>query len=144
MRQYHMYLRKGKVFIPTFGLVHKGLYRDVEPVAVVDVSDTEALRQAFRETIARGNPPTPYYPRDAYPQPVVVKYAGVKSWGTFARGASPWSIKENDGIYQIVGNQKGPSGWVEDSEQRVEFPPGAAVDQVIDRMIAILQDAARK
>ena len=72
MRQYHMYLRNGKVFIPTFGLVHKGLYRDVEPVAVVDVSDTGALRQAFRETIARGNPPTPYYPRDAYPLPVVV------------------------------------------------------------------------
>jgi hypothetical protein len=74
----------------------------------------------------------------------VVKYAGVKSWGTFARGASPWSIKENDGIYQLVGNQKGPTGWVEDPEQRVEFPPGTAVDQVIDRMIVILQDAARK
>ena len=44
MRQYHMYLRNGKAFIPTFGLVHKGLYRDVEPVAVVDVSDTGALR----------------------------------------------------------------------------------------------------
>jgi hypothetical protein len=33
---------------------------------------------------------------------------------------------------------------VEDPEQRVEFPPGTAVDQVIDRMIVILQDAARK
>ena len=65
MRQYHVYLRKGKVFIPTFGLVHKGLYRDVEPVAVVDVSDTEGLRRAFRETFARGNPPTPYYRRDS-------------------------------------------------------------------------------
>lgn len=144
MRRYHMYLSKGKVFIATFGLVHKGLYRDVEPVAVVDVSDTEALRQAFRETIARGNPPTPYYPRDAYPQPVVVKYAGVKNWGTFARGTSPWNIKESDGIFQIFGSLKGPSGWVEDPEQKVEFPPGATIDQVIDRMIVILKDAARK
>jgi hypothetical protein len=139
-----MYLRKGKVFVPTFGLVHKGLYRDVEPVAVVDVSDTEGLRQAFRETIARGNPPTAYYRRDSYPQPVVVKYAGVKNWSAFARGASPWNIKESDGIFQIVGSLKGPDGWVEDPEQKVEFPPGAAVDQVIDRMIVILQDAAGK
>jgi hypothetical protein len=49
------------VFIPTFGRVDKGLYRDIEPVAVVDVSDTDALRQAFHETIARGYPQTPYY-----------------------------------------------------------------------------------
>jgi hypothetical protein len=54
----HSYLRKGKVFVPTFGRVDRGLYRDVEPVAVVDVSDAEALRCTFRETIARGNPPT--------------------------------------------------------------------------------------
>jgi hypothetical protein len=145
MEQYHVYLRKRKVFIPTFGLVHKGLYRDVEPVAVADVSDTEGLRRAFRETIARGNPPTPYYPRGGpYPQPVVVKYAGVKSWSAFARGASPWNIKDKDGIYQIAGHLKGSSGWVEDPEQKIEFPPGTTLDQVLDRMIAILQDAARK
>jgi hypothetical protein len=143
MQRYHVYLRTGKVFIPTFGLVHKGLYRDVEPVAVVDVSDTDALRRTFRETIARGNPPTPYYRRDSYPQPVVVKYAGVKSWGAFARGASPWSIKEDDGIYQIAGKLRGPNGWAEDPEQKVELPSGTSVDQVIDRMIAILQEAAR-
>ena len=58
----HLYLRKGKVFIPTFGRVAKGLYRDIEPVAVVDVSDADALRRAFRETIARGNPPMSYIP----------------------------------------------------------------------------------
>jgi hypothetical protein len=53
----HLYLRKGKVFIPTFGRVPGGPYRDIEPVAVVEVSDAEGLRRAFRETIARGNPP---------------------------------------------------------------------------------------
>jgi hypothetical protein len=140
----HLYLRRGSVFIPSSGRVDKGLYRDVEPVAVVDVSDTEGLRRAFRETIARGNPPTPYYPRNAYPQPVVVKYAGVKSWGTFARGASPWNIEAKDGIYQIIGKRRDPNGWVEDPEQMIEFPLGTTLDQVIERMIAILQDAAQR
>ena len=73
----------------------------------------------------------------------MVKYAGVKSWGAFARGASPWSIEENDGFYQIVGSLRGPSGWVEDPEQKVELPSGTTIDQVIDRMIAILQQAAQ-
>ena len=85
----HLYSRKGKVFIPTFGRVPGGPYRDIEPVAVVDVSNADDLRRAFRETIAKGNPPIGPYPRPN-PPPVVVKYAGVKSWGAFARGALPW------------------------------------------------------
>ena len=140
----HLYLRKGSVFIPTSGIVHKGLHRDIEPVAVVPASNADAIRQALHATIARGNPPTPHYPRGSYPQPVVVKYAGVKNWGAFARDAlPPWNIEENNGVYQIVGRRKHPDGWAQDPEQKVEFPPGSTVDQVIDRMIAILQDAAR-
>jgi hypothetical protein len=72
---------------------------------VVEVSDTDGLREAFRETIARGNPPPPPYPRP-YPPPVVVKFAGVKSWAAFARGALPWSIEEESGIFQIIGRRR--------------------------------------
>ena len=89
----HLYLRKGKVFIPTLGHVPRGPYRDIEPVTVVDVSDADGLHQAFRETIARGNLPIGPYPR-RNPPPVVLKYAGVKSWAAFARWASPWVIDE--------------------------------------------------
>ena len=139
----HLYLRTGKVFIPTFGRVPGGPYRDIEPVAVVDVSNAEDLRRAFRETIARGNPPVGPYPRPN-PPPVVVKCAGVKSWGAFARGALPWSMEEENGIFQIIGRQRTSDGWVEDPEQTVAFPPGTTLDQVIDRMIAILQRAAQE
>ncbi len=139
----HLYLRKGIVFIPTSGLVHKGLHRDIEPVAVVPASNANAIRTALYATIARGNPPTPPYPPGSRPQPVVVKHAGVKTWGAFARDASPWSIEERGGMYHIVGKRRHPDGWAEDPEQTIEFPAGAAVDVVIERMIAILQDAAR-
>jgi hypothetical protein len=139
----HLYLRKGKVFIPTFGRVPGGPYRDIEPVAVVDVSNADDLRRAFRETIARGNPPIGPYPRHN-PPPVVVKYAGVKSWGAFARGALPWSIEEENGIFQIIGRRRTLDGWVEDPEQTIKFPVGRTLDQVIDRMIAILREAAQQ
>jgi hypothetical protein len=139
----HLYLRKGKVFVPTFGRVSGGPYRDIEPVAVVEVSDAEGLRRAFREAIARGNPPVGPYPRPN-PLPVVVKHAGVKSWGAFARGALPWSIEEENGIIQIIGRRKTPDGWVEDPEQTIDFPSGTTLDQAIDRMIAILRDAAQQ
>jgi hypothetical protein len=81
----HLYLRKKKVFVPTVGRVPGGPYRDIEPVTVVEVSDTEGLRQAFRQTIARGNLPVGPYPRPN-PPPVVLKHAGAKSWGRLRAG----------------------------------------------------------
>jgi hypothetical protein len=140
----HIYLRKGTVFIPTSGNVHKGLYRDIEPVAAVAVSNTDAIRQALHATIARGNPATPHYPRGSYPQPVVLKYAGVKTWLTFARGTSTWTISEEDGNYHIIGKWKHPDGWRDDPDQKIELPSGSTMGDLIDRMIAILQDTARK
>ena len=138
----NLYLRNGKVIIPTLGAVHQRLYRDIEPVAVADVSDAEGIRRAIHATIARGNPPTPYYKQGIYPQPVVVKYAGVKSWSAFARGTSTWDINESDAKYKIVGRSLGRDGWIEDPNQTIDFPSGTSIDAVIDRMIAILQDAA--
>ena len=126
----HLYLRKGKVFIPTFGRVPGGPYRDIEPVTVVEVSDIDSLRQASAG-------------KSASRPPVVLKHAGVRSWGAFARGATPWSIEEENGIFQIIGRQRTPGGWVEDPEQTIDFPPGTTLDQAIDRMIAILQQTAR-
>ena len=136
------YLRKGRVFIPTIGLVTRGLYRDIEPVTIVDVSDTETLRRSLSETAGRGHPPTGPYPQPN-PLPVVAKHAGVKRWGDFARGASPWTIEERNGVYTIVGYRREPNNWAEDPEQTINFPLGAELDQVIDRMIEVLQDAAR-
>ncbi len=49
----HLYLRKGKVLIPTFGRVPGGPYRDIEPVAVVDVSNADGLRQPPRDNRPR-------------------------------------------------------------------------------------------
>jgi hypothetical protein len=141
----HLYLRKGIVFVPTSGKVHRGLHRDIEPVAVVAVSNTGAIHQALLGTINKGNPPASYYrPGDA-PQPVVLKYAGVRTWAAFVRNALSWSVKEQDGTYQIVGYRTRRDGhWEEDLEQRTTFPRRSSLDEVIDRMIAILQEAARK
>lgn len=141
----HIYLRKGAVYIPTLGKMGKGFYRGVEPVAVVSTSNTEALRQALAATIARGNPDVPTLLRREWPPPVLLKYAGVKSWSAFERGMLLWNIVEKDGIYQIAGNTKQPNGmWKEDPEQTIKFQAGTSADSVVDRMIAILQEAARK
>jgi hypothetical protein len=142
MMLYHAYLRRGIVYVPAVAQRETGAYTDIDPVAVVPVTDVQTLARAFLGAIARGNIIVPR-PKGKYPPPVLLKYAGVKTWSAFARGTSIWSIEEEHGKYQIVGYRTHAKGyWVEDPEQIVKFPAETTVKSVIDRMIAILQDAA--
>ena len=135
-------LRKGMVYIPTAGMVPGGPYRMIEPVAVVTVTDGDALRQALRETIRRGNPKVPNLLRKNLPPPLLPQYAGVKTQTAFDRGAVYWWFREDDGLYKITGLKDGPiRGQVPAPNQTETFPPGTSVETVIDRMIAILQSA---
>jgi hypothetical protein len=140
----NIYLRNTLVYIPTMGKMDEGFYRAVEPVAVVSVSHTEALRQALEGAINRGNPPVPMLKRSEWSPPILLKYARVKSWSVFERGMQFWDLNEKNRTYQIAGNTKQPNGmWKEAAEQTTTFPLHASTDDVIDRMIAILQEAAR-
>lgn len=140
----HFYLRNGTVYVPTLGKMDEGFYRGVEPVAVVSASNTEVLRQALADTIARGNPQVPMLKRREWPPPVVLKYAGVKSWSAFERGAALWGLEEKDGSFQIIGKARKTDGSrIDDPEQTITFPLGTPTDDVIERIIAILQQAAR-
>jgi hypothetical protein len=135
-------LRNVIVYVPTVGK-RGGAYTDMEPVAVVPITNTEGLRRAFLDAIERGNAAVPPV-KGKWPPPLLPKYAGVKSWPAFARNTLTWNIKNNDGIYKIVGHRLHPDGyWIEDHDQEIDFPPGTIVDDVIGRMIAILQEAAR-
>jgi hypothetical protein len=117
----------------------------MEPVDVVPLSNTDAVRRALHSTIARGNPPAPAYSPGNFPPPVLLKYAGVKSWSAFERGALTWGIEQRDGIYQIVGYRRSAKGyWEPDPDQKIGFPPQTTVYTVVDRMISIMEEAVRK
>jgi hypothetical protein len=140
---YKCYLRKGTVYLPTTVNQGTALYMDVDPVTVVSAADTEALRRAMRDTIPQQNAFVAPSPDDARKPPVLLKYTGDKSWSAFKRNASVWSIYERSGIYKIEGYRTHRKGyWEEDPDQTIEFRRGTSIDEVIDRMIVILQDAA--
>jgi hypothetical protein len=112
----------------------------VEPVAVVPVSNTDALRTALQETIKRGNPIMTY---DRTAPSTFCKYPGVKSWSAFARNASLWVMNETDGVLRIEPNTRDSNGAFTPNKDAVEtLPAGSTVDDLIRRMIAIVQDAA--
>jgi hypothetical protein len=142
---FNCYLRNGIVYVPVVAKVETGAYMDIDPVTVVPVSDTEKLRRALHETILRGNPIVPSPTRANHPEPIMPKYAGVKSFGAFARGTSMWSIEATSDGYRIVGHRKPPNrGWQEDPDQTITLPSGSGVEDVANRLIAVLQKAARQ
>ena len=61
---FHSYLRNGVVYVPTVVKLQTGAYVDVEPVAVTSVADTDGLRRAFSDAIARKNAIVPPPPKD--------------------------------------------------------------------------------
>lgn len=138
----YLYMRNGTVYLPTMGIMEKGFYRGIEPVAVVSATNTEALREMLAATITRGNPIVPKLRRREWPPPVILKYAGVRTWSAFERGLLAWEIEEKDGTFRIAGNTKRSNGmWLGDPEQTITFPAGASVDEVVDRVVSILQHA---
>jgi len=142
---YHFYVRNGIVYIPTMGKMDQGFYRDVEPVAVVSASNTEAMRQALAAVIARGNPIVPMLRRREWSAPVVLKYAGVRSWSAFEQGMSLWGLDDKNGKFALIGKRKQSNGaTVDDPERTFTFSPGSTTEDVIEKIIVILQEAARK
>jgi hypothetical protein len=138
------YLRRNVVYVPTVVQLKTGAYMNVEPVAVISIADTDGLRRAICEVLAKGNAVVPPPPKDNWPPPLLPKYAGVKTWSAFARGASLWSIREKGGVYEIVAHRDHPDGYLAEDRQRTfALPAGSSADDAVGRMIAILQDAAR-
>jgi hypothetical protein len=141
------YLRDGTAYIPTVARRASGpIYTDIEPIVVLPLSDISALCRALLEAVARKNIiiPDPD-PKALRAPPVILKYARVRSWSAFFRNAWTWSIRNDDGVYKIIGYRKQPKGyWEQDPNQEIKFPVGTRLDEVVDRMIAILQEAARQ
>jgi hypothetical protein len=141
---YHSYLKNSVVYIPTVAQLTTGAYVDVDPVAVESVANTDGLRRSLLDTLSQKNSVISPPPKGKWPPPVLLKYAGVKSWSAFARGASMWSVKAENGNYQILAYRDHPDGyWAPDHNKTISFPPGTSVDVVIERVIAILQEAGR-
>jgi hypothetical protein len=139
---WHIYLRNRTAFIPTVAQTDAGFYLDVDPVGVVSATDTEAMQHAVKQVIGRGNPKVPTPTRAAFPKPVVLKYAKVKSWPAFERGCLYWTIVEKDGVYHVIqGRKRSDRGWEDDPKRSEALPPGTGIDEIAQRVASSVQTA---
>jgi hypothetical protein len=141
---WNVYLRYGVAYVPTVAQTDAGFFLDVDPVAVVSATDTEALQHAIKQAIGRGNPKVATPTRAAFPKPVLLKYAKVKSWSAFEKGCLNWTIVEEDGVYQVKPGRKRPDrGWEDDPKRSKALLPGTSIDGVAQRVTSSVQAALK-
>jgi hypothetical protein len=131
-----MIFRRGKVFIPTMARTTAGFYLAVDPVEVVNASDSDAIESAFLKTIQSGHPTVPTPSRDGFPEWVVLKYAGVKSAATFERLAKSWALSIRGENYALTPYRPFETGGsVEDTEQVELIPIATPLPEVVRRLV---------
>jgi hypothetical protein len=137
---WNLYLRNGVAYVPTVAQTQAGFFIDIEPVEAVPASDAEALEGAIKQTLKRGNPRIPTPTRAAFPMPVVLKHAKVRSWSAFERNSTNWTIVEKDGHYQIKrGRKRADGGWEDDPEHVEVLPHGVELNEIAQRIALSVQ-----
>jgi hypothetical protein len=129
-------LRRGQAFIPTMARTEAGFYMGIEPVEVVEVSDWKGVEDALLRAVSRGNPTVPTPTRNTFPEPVLLKYAKVKSLSTFERSAESWKLSKREGAYLLAPYRPGKHGGSEEDPDRTEaIPAETPLVEVVHRLV---------
>lgn len=142
-------LYKGVVYIPTSYKVRGSYHYLHTPVSVVPAAQTDNLRNAFLGAMVRGNPPITedeVIDLQANNKSAILQATGARSWAKYDRErVGVWSLVRDDGVYAIyVKHPMKPRGWHEDKSKRVVFPEGTAAEDVIARLVELIQERQRE
>jgi hypothetical protein len=135
-----VYFRKGQIFIPTVSITDTRLYIETEPVVVLPATDAAGIAAAIEAAVARGNPtiPHPLTPK-SFPVPVLLAYAKVKTWASFEKLATNWSIRVQDGNFRLEPMRKlRPRGFEPDPEKYEDHSSAQSVARRIVELAAQL------
>jgi len=144
LRTWSVYLREGKVYVPTKAKAASGFFVTVEPIDVVDASDMAAVEKAIIRVITAGNPRVPNPSPAELRKPEILSYAKVKSEKEFERGTLFWKIRELGGLYSIIPGIPSPEGgWIDDDLRTEKLPEGILVKDLALRLAHMISKTAQ-
>ena len=141
-----VFLRRGLVIVASAAKTRAGFYMDVEPVRVAESNDLESIGRAVKFVIDRGEVIVDTPTRASMPPAVVLKYAGVKTWSSFANGMSNWHIRRRDlrFVIEIPVNAASAAERSNRTSKEEMLPIGATSEDVGRRIAQSIQDYLSK
>ncbi len=135
MSTWNIYVRAGRLLAPTTGVTPDGIFKDIEPVDVVELVDKPRSIAAISRVIALGNPIVPDMPRHLQSNPIVLGYAKVRSWSAFVKGCHCLGVRKRADGYEVFSMKNSPSGgWIPDLTTLDRQPIHATVQQVAEEL----------
>ena len=138
-----IYLRNGKVYVPTSAETVDGILMDEEPIEVAAIEDAKAIRAAAVAVVGRGCRIVPAPTRDAYNHSPVLASAGVKTWRAFYSGTTQLGLMRGAAGFEVFGlapHEHG--GYVVDETTREKLPGDWSVAQCAERIVERIQATA--
>ena len=132
---WHVYVRKGTAFVPDVARTEAGFFLDAEPVRVAKLSDLQSLASAIEQVMATGNPRVPTPTRAAFPKPVILKPAGVKSWNAFVERGACFTIFRGEDELEIAETGRNDDGeWVDAPSLNQKLSGGSPALEIATRI----------
>lgn len=120
---WHVYVRKSTAFVPNVAQTEAGFFLDVEPVRVAKLDDLQSVASAIEQAMVAGNPRIPTPTRAAFPEPVILKPAGVKNWNAFIQGGTCFTIFRDEEAIEIAETGRNEDGeWVDTPSLNRKLP----------------------
>lgn len=141
----HFSILKRVVYIPTVAKTEAGFYEDIEPVAVIELSDTNTLRSVLEQRLIEGNPIIPTPKAAGRATSPILKYSPIKSLSKFDKEAAYWRIYEKGGIYEFGPlKRRIDRGWEEDPEKMRKMSSESTLDDVVDQVVKSVQASSTR
>jgi hypothetical protein len=87
--------KNGAILIPYNAKTEAGFWISVEPVEIAHADDEASILNGVRKIAALGVITVPTPARDAFPKPIILKYAGSNSWSAFQKIHMLVDLEEN-------------------------------------------------
>jgi hypothetical protein len=139
---WHAYVRDELVIIPTVSRTTAGYFLDTEPVSVSSLRTPDEFARALDVAIAAGNPSVPTPTRAAFPKPVVLPYARVRSWKALERAAKCFSVLRVGAEFELSVTGRGEDGqWIDSPADTSRIPVSAGPSAIVERIISQMSHA---
>ena len=136
---------KDRVLIPTQSMMGEagGAFLETGPVVVHEISDEQGIVRSIIEAIAKGNPIVPHPSRDAWPKPVLIKPAGVRSQVALERSSATFPTFCNGKLWHIYPSKRNAKGrWEADMTKVETHPADIPPEQLAQRMVELVVGTA--